>query len=322
MSEVDFSAAEVAVRGTAVAWVGIGKMGLPMASHLIRAGCRVVGFDPVVQNVDELVSRGGDRAPTARLAARGAQVVFTSVPDDEAFLSAAIGPEGVIAGCEPGAVLVDTSTVSPEASARVAKTAQARGVRYLRTTVSGNNHFAQEARLTVMASGDRADYEQALPLLRLFGPSQFYLGEGEQARMIKLVINLMVAGTSALLAEALTLGRRGGIDWKLMLEVLCGSAVASPIIVGKSQQLKERDFSPTFTARQMGKDLRLILKAGEALNVPLPLAALVTQGNQGVLAAGEGGEDYIAVVKHAERLAGLAGPQSAQAFMGQQHDHA
>ncbi|HSV82848.1 MAG TPA: NAD(P)-dependent oxidoreductase [Ramlibacter sp.] len=321
MPEAGFPPAEAAVRGTAVAWIGIGKMGLPMVTHLIRAGCRVVGFDPAPRNLDELVARGGGSAPSARLAARGAQVVFTSVPDDEAFSNAATGPEGVIAGCEPGALFVDTSTVSPEASARVAKIAQAHDVRYLRTTVSGNNHFAQEARLTVMASGARADYEQALPLLRLFGPSQFYLGEEEQARMIKLVINLMVAGTSALLAEALSLGRRGGIDWKLMLDVLCASAVASPIVVGKSQQLKERDFSPTFTARQMGKDLRLILKAGEALDVPLPLAALVTQGNQAVLAAGEGGEDYIAVVKQAERLAGLAQPQGSQAFMEHQHGH-
>ena len=128
-----------------------------------------------------------------------------------------------------------------------------RGIAYLRCTVSGNNKMAEAAQLTVMASGPRDAYERLQPVLQCLGPHRFYLGDGEQARLMKLVVNLMIAQTSAMLAEALTLGRKGGLDWADMWQVLGASAVASPIVKAKSVQLSQRDFTPTFTVEQMQK---------------------------------------------------------------------
>ena len=179
------------------------------------------------------------------------------------------------------------------------------GVLYLRTTVSGNNKMAEAAQLTAMASGSRMAYDTVLPLLRLLGPYQFYLGEDEQARLMKLVVNLMIAQTSAMLAEALTLGRKGGLDWADMWQVLGASAVASPIVKAKSAQLAVRDFTPTFTVEQMIKDLDLILDAGQAVHAPLAQTALTHQLMHAAMAQGDGQDDYAAIIKTVERSAGL-----------------
>ena len=166
--------------------------------------------------------------------------------------------------------------------------------------------MAEAAQLTVMASGPRAAYETVLPLLRTLGPNQFYLGEAEQARLMKLVVNLMIAQTSAMLAEALTLGRKGGLAWGDMWQVLGASAVASPIVKAKAVQLSQRDFTPTFTVEQMIKDLTLILGAGADSHVPLPQTALTHQLLHAALAQGDGLEDYAAIIKAVERSAGLS----------------
>jgi 3-hydroxyisobutyrate dehydrogenase len=171
--------------------------------------------------------------------------------------------------------------------------------------VSGNNKMAEAAQLTVMASGDRATYDALLPLLKLLGPSQFWLGEGEQARLMKLVVNLMIAQTSAMLAEALALGAKGGLVWQDMFSVLGASAVGSPILKAKAVQLAQRDFTPTFTVEQMMKDLGLILEAAAQAHVPLPQTAATLQLMHAAVAQGYGQEDYAAIIKSVQHASGL-----------------
>src|SRR4051812_34004048 len=279
--------------------VGAGKMGLPMARHFAAGGHAVS-----VQDLDEArlaLARAAGIAVDAR-GMRDAELVLSSLPHDAALL--AVG-EQVAAQAARGALYIDTSTVSQHASAQVAQACDAAGVRYLRATVSGNNHMAEAAQLTVMASGPREAYDAALPLFRLLGPAQFYLGSAEEARLMKLVVNLMIAQTSAMLAEALALGRKGGLQWQDMWQVLGASAVASPILKAKSQQLARRDFTPTFTVEQMVKDLGLILEAAAASHVPLPQTAATLQLMQSAIAQGDGSDDYAAIIKSVERAAGL-----------------
>ena len=160
-------------------WIGVGKMGLPMASHLLAAGHAVAACDLVPALVAAAVARGAQAAPTPAAAAREAEVVFSSIPDDSALRAVTLPETGVFAGARPGAVYVDTSTVSAAASAEVAAAATARGVHYLRVTVSGNNKMAESKALTIIASGERAVYERCRPLLALFGPQQYYVGDAE-----------------------------------------------------------------------------------------------------------------------------------------------
>lgn len=277
-------------------------MGLPMAAHLAAAGHHLSVSDTCADRLALARRQGLHPVSHGAAAVSGADAVFSSLPHDEALR--AVGTQ-VAVNARPGVIYVDTSTVSLQASSDVAKSLVAPGVHYLRCTVSGNNKMAEAAQLTVMASGPRAAYDTALPLLKTFGPHHFYLGEAEQARLMKLVVNLMIAQTSAMLAEALTLGRKGGLDWQAMWQVLCASAVASPIVKAKSAQLSQRDFTPTFTVEQMIKDLDLILGAGEANRVPLLQTALTQKLMHAAVAQGDGLDDYAAIIKVLERGAGL-----------------
>ncbi len=283
-------------------FVGVGKMGLPMARHLAAAGHSVTVSDPSLERCQLARAQGQEVSTSPAAAMAAAEVVLSSLPNDAALLAVAAQ---VAAHAHVGAIYVDTSTVSLQASAEAAQALAAKGVLYLRCTVSGNNKMAEAAQLTVMASGPRAAYNTVLPLLRTLGPNQFYLGEAEQARLMKLVVNLMIAQTSAMLAEALTLGRKGGLAWRDMWQVLTASAVASPIVKAKAVQLSERDFTPTFTVEQMIKDLDLILNAGEACDVPLMQTAMTHQLMCAAVVQGNALDDYAAIIKVVERGAGI-----------------
>lgn len=277
-------------------------MGLPMAGHLAAAGHALTVSDPCEERCELAQAQGLAVVSDASAAMAVADVVFSSLPHDAALRTVAAQ---VAVAARPGTLYVDASTVSLQASSDAAESLAGKGVAYVRTAVSGNNKMAEAAQLTVLASGPRPAYEQVLPLLRAFGPNHFYLGEAEQARLMKLVVNLMIAQTSAMLAEALTLGRKGGLDWQAMWQVLTASAVASPIVKAKSAQLGERDFTPTFTVEQMIKDLDLILAAGASSNVPLLQTAMTQKLMYAAVAQGDALDDYAAIIKVVERGAGL-----------------
>lgn len=281
--------------------LGVGKMGLPMARHLQAGGHAVTVDDPSVARRD-LAAAAGLAVAEGSSGLRQAEAVLSSLPDDAALTT--VGAR-VAAQAARGAVWIDTSTVSPQASAAVAPPLLAAGVDYLRCTVSGNNHMAEAARLTVMASGPRAAYDAMLPLLRCLGPTQFWLGEAEQARLMKLVVNLLIAQTSAMLAEALALGRKGGLAWEDLWAVIAASAVGSPIVQAKAAPLSARDWMPTFTVHQMVKDLDLITGAAAAHHVPVPQTAATLQLMHAAIAQGLGDDDYAAIIRVVGRAAGL-----------------
>jgi 3-hydroxyisobutyrate dehydrogenase-like beta-hydroxyacid dehydrogenase len=285
-----------------IGFLGLGKMGLPMARHLAAQGHSLSGFDMLEERNAAARAAGLRIAKTAGELAAACATIVSSLPNDEALEATA----RVIATHAPaGTVYIDTSTVSIEASARVAAILGEAGVAYLRCTVSGNNQMAEAAQLTVMVSGPRKTFDEASALFSAWGPTCFYLGEAEQARLMKLVINLMIMLTSGMLAEALTLGRKGGLAWNDMWQVISASAVASPIVKAKAAALGQRDFSPTFTVQQMRKDVGLILDAGAGLNVPLGLTATAAQWLASAAAQGGADDDYAYVIKVVEHAAAM-----------------
>jgi 3-hydroxyisobutyrate dehydrogenase-like beta-hydroxyacid dehydrogenase len=288
-----------------IAFIGIGKMGLPMVRLLLRAGHAVCVCDPDPAQVRLAREAGASDAASVAGCVRGRQAIFTSLPDDRTLRAVALGPEGIVQAAGAQAVYVDTSTVSAAVSAELAAAALARGLAYVRMPVSGNALSAQSGQLTALASGPQAAWQQVRPLVECFTTAQVYVGEAEQARYMKLVINLLVANMASLLAEALTLGRHGGLEWSTMLDALAQSTLASPWLRAKAAQLKPRDFAPTFTPDQLSKDLGLMLEAADQHGVPLPLTAVTRQLMKAVVNEGYGQEDFIAVVKLFERLSGL-----------------
>jgi 3-hydroxyisobutyrate dehydrogenase-like beta-hydroxyacid dehydrogenase len=289
----------------AIGWIGLGKMGMPIVGNLLKAG-----FDVTVYDVDptraEALARLGARASAdiAGLAA-STQLIFSIIPDDAALRTVALGAQGVIANARDGAVYIDMSTVSPAVSETVRDAAQARPVGFIAAPVSGSTVLAEKAQLTVFASGPKAAFERARPVFEAFSARQYYVGADQEARYLKLAINHLVGSTAVLLAEALTLGKKGGLDWVEMLTVIGDSVAASPLVKYKLEPLKQRDFSPAFSSRQMLKDMSLVVDAGHAAGVPMAAASLVRE-QFARYASGDGAElDFFSIVRAVEAAAGI-----------------
>lgn len=292
-------------RKMALGWAGIGKMGSPMSRRVLAAGYQLTVFDPVAANRAEVAAEGAAVAHALAELADAADVIFVTVPNDHVLGQIVFGPDGLGNVMKPGQVLVDMSTVSPMISSEVAACLAAKEIGYLRAPVSGSTATASSGTLTVMVSGDEAICRRLEPIFSCFTSRLSFVGTGEEARYLKLVINSLVGATSALLGEALAFGRKGGLTIETMLDVIGESAVASPLIAYKRDMLVSGDFDPAFTVSQMMKDFDLILDAAKGAHAPMYLASLVRQHYEAAWAGGSAEKDFFVLSEHYARLAGL-----------------
>ncbi|MFP3646016.1 NAD(P)-dependent oxidoreductase [Paraburkholderia sp. SIMBA_054] len=288
---------ENGLHGHKVGWIGLGKMGVPMTLNLLKAGTGLHVFDLNRDAVASLEKQGAHAAASVREMAERCDVVFSVIPDDAAFAHITLGDDGLIAAARKGMLYVDMSTVSPGISTRVRSTASARGVDYIAAPVSGSTALAGQGKLTVFASGPRGAYERIERLLDVIASKRFFVGSEEQARYLKLAINHMVGSAAVTLAEALTLGSSGGLEWNAMLDVIGQSVVSSPLIEYKLESLKRRDFEPAFSTRQMLKDMTLVVNAANANGIDLETARIV-QARYAEHAGSSGAEeDFFSVLR-------------------------
>jgi len=289
-----------------IGWIGAGRMGVPMAGFVLKAGYPLTVFSRSAASRQKLVAQGASEALSTADCTRGADVIFSAVADDAALRDVALGAHGVLANARPGAIFADTSTVSPQVSAEVDREAAARGVGYLRMPISGNAASARTGDITVLVSGPQADWRRVKPIAETFSKAQAYLGEGEEARYMKLVINAIVVNTGQAMAEALTLGRKAGLEWNLMLDTIAQSTIASPLAQGQDHAAETARFhaddGSAVDPEGHGPDAR----GGRRPRMSMPLTARTRELWQGLLAAGFENEDYMAAVKLAEQRAGLS----------------
>ncbi len=288
-----------------IGWIGIGKMGLPMTRNLLKAGYRLSAYDIDKAPLQEISKHGADIADSVGALARGVGLIVSMVPDDRALQSIALGEEGLLRHAEAGTTYIDMSTVSPALSGRIGAEAQEKGIRHLRAPVSGSTESASTGTLTILVSGPREAFEQCLDVFKILGKKVFHVGRADEARYLKLLVNLMVGVTSAMTAEALIFGKRGGLDWNEMIDIINNSVVASPLVGFKAQLLKERKFPAAFSVAQMSKDFDLALEAARALDIPLPISALTRQLFGAMKATGRGNMDYFGLVSLLEEMAGM-----------------
>jgi 3-hydroxyisobutyrate dehydrogenase-like beta-hydroxyacid dehydrogenase len=288
-----------------IGWIGLGKMGMPMSKRLIKAGYPLTAYDIVEEKREELADKGAQVADSLKAVAAHADVIISMISDDSALEAVSIGPDGAFYTAKSGAIYIDMSTVSPVASARVAEAAEKKSIKYLRAPVSGSTALAAAGTLTIFASGPKDAYDQCVDIFSSMGQKSFHVGTGEEARYLKLVLNMMVGLTSAMTAEALTFGERGGMDWNQMIDIVNSSVVASPLVGYKAQMLKDRNYAPAFTAAQMAKDFDIALDTGKANNVPMPITSLVRQFLGAMKAQGKGELDFFGLVKLLEEMAGI-----------------
>jgi 3-hydroxyisobutyrate dehydrogenase-like beta-hydroxyacid dehydrogenase len=275
--------------------IGLGNMGTAVAERLLDAGYALAVYNRSPGKTVSAVARGATVAETAAGLAAGADIVLTSLADDDALESVAAS---VVAAARPGTVLVDMSTVSPGASARVARLAERASVSYLRAPVSGNPSVVRAGNLAFIVSGPADALERAEPVLRAIGPTIHVVGDGEQARIVKLAINLVIAGLAQLIAEALVLGEASGVSRAGLLETMGSSAAGAPFVKYKTGPLLRDDYSATFTTSLMEKDIDLVLEAAEAAHVRLPLAGEIKALVRTAVEAGYGDDDFMALFLH------------------------
>lgn len=293
---------------TSIGWAGIGKMGAPMSRRVLEAGYRVHVFEPLPENRATIVAQGANVSHSLEDLAVSSDVIILTIPNDAVLRDLVFGENGLSTVMKAGQILVEMSTVSPAISAEVDNAMAARGVAYLRAPVSGSTATASAGTLSVMASGPEDAFKRLEPIFECFSSRRFYVGGAEEARYLKLVLNALVGATSALLGEALTLGLKGNLSLETMLNVICESAVASPLIAYKRDLLIQRNFDPAFSVSQMMKDFDLILDAARSDHIPMYMASMIRQQYETAYTEGLAEKDFFVLFEQLERRAGLIPP--------------
>jgi 3-hydroxyisobutyrate dehydrogenase-like beta-hydroxyacid dehydrogenase len=289
-----------------VAVLGLGRMGSAIAERLAEAGHELTVWNRSPERLQPFTERGIRTLTQPSEAWDHAEVCVTMLADGPALEEVALGERGLLeSDAARGGVLVDMSTVSAGSSAVVAAECERRGVAFLRAPVSGNPTVVRAGNLGIIVSGPEEQFERSRGTLSDIGPNLFYVGDGERSRIVKLGLNLMLGATAELMAEALVLSEKHGIERAKMLEVMGGSAAGSPFVKYKTEPLVADDYSSTFSASLLHKDLALALEAAHEAGVPLPLTAITQQLVEGCIASGMGDGDMTVLLPRLRREAGL-----------------
>ncbi|GED61329.1 NAD(P)-dependent oxidoreductase [Brevibacillus formosus] len=277
-----------------IGWIGLGNMGIPMASNLLAAGYDVRVWNRTPGKAASLVALGAKVTATLSELVAQSDVLFTMVSDDDAVKAIYTDSDGLLSLPVQGKLAVDMSTISPDTSRFLSEQAKQAGLRFLDAPVSGSVGPAKEGKLVIMVGGEQADYEVAKPMLDKLGKAAFYLGPNGAGTSAKLAINLLLGITVQGVSETLLFARSLGIGTEQMLDIISESAVGTPLIRGKAASILADDYPAAFALKHMAKDLRLAHEAG----VSTPLAESVNATYRHALESGLGELDLMAILRH------------------------
>ncbi len=283
-----------------VAFLGLGIMGRPMASNLVKAGHEVSVWSRSGKDVE-----GARRAASPADAAQGAEVVWMCVSDTKAVESVLFGAEGVEKSLADGMTIVDSSTISPSATRQFAERVGARGVRYVDAPMTGSKVAAEAGSLIFIVGGDEFVIESLKPLFAAMGKVFFRMGETSKGQAAKLAMNLQIALIYEGFAEGLTLATKLGVDVQSLISVIQASMVRSGVVDYKAPFVLKRDFTPNFPLRLMHKDIRLALEAAKEVRVKLPALETVEEVYEMATEDGHENLDYAATLTLLEKWAGV-----------------
>jgi 3-hydroxyisobutyrate dehydrogenase-like beta-hydroxyacid dehydrogenase len=283
-------------------------MGSRMAQRLLAAGYNLTVHDRTRERARPLEQSGAKFAPTPRRVAAAVDVVLSSLTDDAALEKVMFGPEGALTVARPGTTFIEMSTVSPRTSIRLHEAASPRGLAVLDAPVSGSTPQAEEGQLVILVGGKEEMYREYLPILNVLGRSSFYMGPAGSGTAAKLCLNTLLGVGIQALAEAIALGLRSGLDHERLLQVLGTTSVLSPSQKSKLEHAKTGEYPATFPLRLMYKDFGLISQRALELSVAMPSTAAAAQvcAVEHAQHDGQGEEDFSAVIRTAQRMAGLA----------------
>ncbi len=289
-----------------VGFIGCGNMGNPMASNLIKAGHQLVVHDLRREATTNLLELGATWADTPSDTVGGNEVVFTSLPVPRDVEAVVLGEKGVFEGSSSTTIYMDLSTNSPTTIRRIHDLGAERGVTVLDAPVSGGVYGAAAATLAVMVGGDRAVYDRMKPTLDAIGSHVVYCGPIGNGMVCKICNNLLSMGIGTLMAEALTMGVKAGVDLAVLADVIANSSGGNRRLVEKfPRYLFKGNFEPGFATALAAKDVRLATDLGREYGIPMELSNLVDQRHVEAMQRGWGPEDSDAVARLQEEKSGI-----------------
>jgi len=288
-----------------IAYLGLGTMGSGMASNLLKAGYQLTVWNRSAEKCKPFARKGARVADSPADAARDVDLVIYILSNDEAVEDVVLGANGILRGIQEGQIAIDMSTVLPETSLRELEAYAKRGVDFLDAPVFGSKQESAEAKLWIMAAGNKAIFEKVKPVLTKLGQTVHYFGKNGNATAMKLVGNLIVALELEALSEGLVLARKAGLDLSTVMEVVKVADFRSPLLASNGQNILKRDFSTSFALKLMLKDAGLIEKFAGSLRSPIPGLRVVEKNLKSAVALGFEKENASAVIKALEKEAGI-----------------
>ncbi len=288
-----------------VGFIGLGIMGRGMARNIANAGFPLFVYNRTASRMAELADVGAKPTTSPADVARHCDIIITCVSDTPDVEAVITGPDGVIHGLKPGALVIDMSTISPQATVALAEQIRAHGGTMLDAPISGGSEGAAKGTLSIMVGGDADDFNRALPVFQAMGKNIVHVGAQGAGQTVKLVNQILVVGNALAMSEALLFAQAGGVDLQKALTAVSGGAAGSWMLSNRGPQILNRDWRPGFTIDLQQKDLRLVLAAADDVGVPLPGTALIFQLYRTLQQAGLGHEGNHALVKALEQLARL-----------------
>jgi 3-hydroxyisobutyrate dehydrogenase-like beta-hydroxyacid dehydrogenase len=288
-----------------IGFIGTGIMGQPMALNLLKGGHRLSVYNRTRAKTGPLEQAGARVAGSPAEAARGSSVVMTIVSDSAAIEEVVLGKNGLIETIGSGAVLIDSSTISPLVSRKLACHLAGKGAAMLDAPVTGSKHGAEKGELTFMIGGEPETFERAMPILKLLGKKHIYCGKNGLGLAAKLAQNVIQSTMVEIFCEGFVLATKAGVRPETMMEIIQGSMARAALTDFKAPFIFRGDFTPYFPLKLMHKDLELAMEAAFAQNIPMPAAAAVKEVYGAAKAQGKGDLDYAAVVTFLEEMAGV-----------------
>ncbi|MFQ3645990.1 MAG: NAD(P)-dependent oxidoreductase [Anaerolineae bacterium] len=286
-------------------FIGLGIMGRGMTRNLLKAGYSVHVWNRTAARMDELAADGAQPTTSPAALAAGCDVIFVCVSDTPDVEAVVLGDGGLIHGARAGSLVVDMSTISPQATRQIAAQLAERGVGFLDAPVSGGSEGAARGTLSIMVGGDAAHFQRALPYFQAMGKTITHMGAVGSGQLVKLVNQILVVVNMLAVSEALVFAQAGGLDLEKTIQAVAGGAAGSWMLSNRGTQAIVRDFRPGFTIDLQQKDLRLVLEAADELGVPAIATSLVFHLYRTLQRDGLGDQGNHALIMALERLANL-----------------
>jgi len=285
-------------------FIGLGNMGSRIAQRLVGHGYKLFVYDKNLANAASIATQGGTVAKNIQELASTVDVILSCLTNDEAVRSVYTEAEGVFSSAQPGSVVIEMSTISPDTSRELHRLGAQRGIEVLDVAISGSTPAAEQGALTLLAGGDGDLFRAAQPIFETIAKQYFLLGDSGSGTAMKLVVNTLLGVGMQAIAEAVVLGEKAGLDRDRLLEVLSKTAVIAPAHLGKLARVAVNDYSSQFPLRLMNKDFELILKAAAKTHVSMPATEAAFYVNSEELAVDKE-EDFSAVLRRMEEIAGF-----------------